>query len=145
MRNVAYILQALQLVTIQNSLVGGVARRGISGGQRKRVNIGYELVALPALLFADEPTSGAARLQPVPSATAWHKAALFAIVSVSVSIRCSSFDESTQVQPPGTALIELCCHSQATLPVETVLVWHNQNILSRGSSPKQTLAVPLVK
>eukprot|EP00884_Botryococcus_braunii_P009780 jgi/Botrbrau1/18803/Bobra.0554s0001.6 len=58
MRNVAYVLQALQLVTVQNSLVGSVARRGISGGQRKRVNIGYELVALPALLFADEPTSG---------------------------------------------------------------------------------------
>ena len=43
---------------LQHSLVGSVERRGISGGQRKRVNIGAELVAKPSLLFMDEPTSG---------------------------------------------------------------------------------------
>ena len=33
-------------------------KRGISGGERKRTSIGYELITEPALLLLDEPTSG---------------------------------------------------------------------------------------
>ncbi|GFR49862.1 hypothetical protein Agub_g11964 [Astrephomene gubernaculifera] len=51
-------LEMLGLSAIQHYRVGTVERRGISGGQRKRVNIGLELVAVPSLLFLDEPTSG---------------------------------------------------------------------------------------
>lgn len=37
------VLNVMQLVDVQHSLVGNVERRGISGGQRKRVNIGVSV------------------------------------------------------------------------------------------------------
>jgi ABC transport system ATP-binding/permease protein len=41
-----------------NTLIGSPERKGISGGQRKRVNLAMELLTDPAVLFLDEPTSG---------------------------------------------------------------------------------------
>jgi energy-coupling factor transporter ATP-binding protein EcfA2 len=52
------VLAVLQIEHIQRSIVGSTEERGVSGGQRKRVNIGLELAAFPTLLFLDEPTSG---------------------------------------------------------------------------------------
>ncbi|GAB4836431.1 hypothetical protein Ancab_001343 [Ancistrocladus abbreviatus] len=52
------VIQNLGLQEVRDSLVGTVEKRGISGGQRKRVNVGLEMVMEPSLLFLDEPTSG---------------------------------------------------------------------------------------
>lgn len=52
------VIEALGLQTVRDSLVGTVEKRGISGGQRKRVNVGLEMVMEPSLLILDEPTSG---------------------------------------------------------------------------------------
>lgn len=52
------VIDTLGLQAVRDSLVGTVEKRGISGGQRKRVNVGLEMVMEPSLLLLDEPTSG---------------------------------------------------------------------------------------
>lgn len=52
------VIESLGLQSVRDSLVGTVEKRGISGGQRKRVNVGLEMVMEPSLLILDEPTSG---------------------------------------------------------------------------------------
>ncbi len=51
-------LDDLGLTETKNLKVGSPLRKTISGGQRKRLNIGLELLREPAVLFVDEPTSG---------------------------------------------------------------------------------------
>jgi len=41
------IIDILGLSHVQHSLIGDEENRGVSGGQRKRVNIGIELMASP--------------------------------------------------------------------------------------------------
>ncbi|KAF9094980.1 hypothetical protein BGX29_009222, partial [Mortierella sp. GBA35] len=52
------VIQFLGLDHIMDNPIGDVETRGVSGGERKRVNISMELVASPSILFLDEPTSG---------------------------------------------------------------------------------------
>ncbi|BGP42824.1 ATP-binding cassette transporter snq2 [Rhodotorula kratochvilovae] len=48
----------LGLRDVADVVVGGALRRGISGGERRRLSIGCTLVTLPSVLLLDEPTSG---------------------------------------------------------------------------------------
>lgn len=52
------VLEDLGLAETKDLKVGSPLRKTISGGQRKRLNIGLELLREPAVLFCDEPTSG---------------------------------------------------------------------------------------
>lgn len=51
-------LNNLGLIETKDLKVGSPLDKTISGGQRKRLNIGLELLREPAVLFVDEPTSG---------------------------------------------------------------------------------------
>ncbi|MCU0420348.1 MAG: ATP-binding cassette domain-containing protein [Cyclobacteriaceae bacterium] len=55
---VSKVLMDLGLTETAHLKVGGPLEKTISGGQRKRLNIGLELIREPAVLFVDEPTSG---------------------------------------------------------------------------------------
>nr|XP_024379444.1 ABC transporter G family member 14-like isoform X3 [Physcomitrium patens] len=52
------IITELGLERCKDTIIGGPFKRGVSGGERKRVSIGHEMLVDPSLLFLDEPTSG---------------------------------------------------------------------------------------
>ncbi|KAJ3322919.1 ATP-binding cassette sub- G member 2 [Boothiomyces sp. JEL0866] len=52
------IIMDLGLNNCRNTVIGDENVRGISGGERKRVSIGVEIVTTPDIIFLDEPTSG---------------------------------------------------------------------------------------
>ncbi|KAL4246145.1 ABC transporter [Abortiporus biennis] len=52
------VLEKLGLSHIRSTRIGDGEKRGISGGEMRRVSIGLELVAQPDVLILDEPTSG---------------------------------------------------------------------------------------
>ena len=52
------VIKLLSLEKCRATRVGNEFKRGISGGEKKRTNIGIELIGMPSLIFMDEPTTG---------------------------------------------------------------------------------------
>ena len=48
----------MKKVNCAESFVGDTRIRGISGGEKKRLSLGCELIASPSIIFVDEPTTG---------------------------------------------------------------------------------------
>ena len=52
------LIANLGIEKCKDTRVGNVMSKGLSGGERKRTAIGYELISDPYVLFLDEPTTG---------------------------------------------------------------------------------------
>jgi ABC-type glutathione transport system ATPase component len=65
------VIAALGLDKCRGTLIGGPMRRGVSGGERKRVSVAHELLIDPSVLILDEVRShAAANLVPVHQTSA---------------------------------------------------------------------------
>ena len=52
------VLQGLGLWAARDTIIGTPLKKGVSGGQKRRVSVATQLVTNPRILFLDEPTSG---------------------------------------------------------------------------------------
>ncbi|KAL3521007.1 hypothetical protein ACH5RR_019156 [Cinchona calisaya] len=52
------LMEQLDLWKAAKTRIGDEGHRGVSGGERRRVSIGIEIIHNPIILFLDEPTSG---------------------------------------------------------------------------------------
>ncbi|KZV25672.1 ABC transporter G family member 18-like [Dorcoceras hygrometricum] len=57
-KRVINLLDQLGLTNVSHTYIGNDGTRGVSGGEKRRVSIGVDIIHKPPLLFLDEPTSG---------------------------------------------------------------------------------------
>ncbi|TDL20128.1 hypothetical protein BD410DRAFT_829832 [Rickenella mellea] len=66
------VMTQLGIQDLRDQRIGSGERRGVSGGEMRRVSIGVELVGRPDVLVLDEPTSGLDSVSASKVATALH-------------------------------------------------------------------------
>lgn len=55
---VEQVILELGLKECADTKIGADAHKGCSGGEKRRTNIGAQMLANPCVLFCDEPTTG---------------------------------------------------------------------------------------
>ena len=53
---ISKILSEVGLINQRNTVVGGMFKRGLSGGQKRRLSVALEALSSPLNFFLDEPT-----------------------------------------------------------------------------------------
>jgi ABC-type multidrug transport system ATPase subunit len=93
MRRISGLLDAFGLTAQAGTLVGTPIRKGLSGGQKRRVSVASQLITSPRILFLDEPTSG------LDSAASFEVMSFVRDVAVEYKVR----------HPRSTNTIHPCC------------------------------------
>lgn len=57
-RRIEGLIRSFGLSNQANTIIGTPIKKGISGGQKRRVSVCSQLLTGPKILFLDEPTSG---------------------------------------------------------------------------------------
>ncbi|KAJ4849268.1 hypothetical protein Tsubulata_018525 [Turnera subulata] len=107
------LMRELGLEHVANARIGTESTRGISGGEKRRVSIGVDLVHDPAVLLLDEPTSG------LDSASALHVVLLLK----SMAIKQGKTVLLT-IHQPGFRILQL---------FDRILLLSNGTVLHHGS------------
>ncbi|KAG2307282.1 hypothetical protein Bca4012_083705 [Brassica carinata] len=95
MERVQAVIDQLGLRNAADTVIGDEGHRGVSGGERRRVSIGIDIIHDPIVLFLDEPTSG------LDSTSA------FMVVQVLKRIAQSGSIVVMSIHQPSTRIIEL--------------------------------------
>lgn len=82
MDRVDSLLDSFGLRSQRDTLIGTPIRKGISGGQKRRVSVASQLVTGPKLLFLDEPTSG------LDSAASWEVISFIKNIAKQNNVSC---------------------------------------------------------
>lgn len=85
------VMELMGITHCRDVIIGDSRRKGISGGERKRVSVGIEILSRPKLVFLDEPTSS------LDSSTAY--SVCLALKNLSDSGECTVVCTIHQPQP----------------------------------------------
>jgi ATP-binding cassette subfamily G (WHITE) protein 2 len=91
------VMADLGLSHVHNVSVGTPLKKGISGGERKRVCVGMQLLNRPQLLFLDEPTSGLDSVTALDLLRTFHALAHGKSQEKAVTIVCSIHQPQSKI------------------------------------------------